>query len=54
MYYAHFCECKKLWNKYGGNILLGYKKLQDLGKIEIITCATTYGFLPLMNNKKRP
>ncbi|MDR1522351.1 MAG: DUF1957 domain-containing protein [Endomicrobium sp.] len=52
MYYERFLDCKRLWEKYNGNILLGYKKLQDLGKIEIITCCATHGFLPLMNNQK--
>jgi 1,4-alpha-glucan branching enzyme len=52
MYYDHFQDCKRLWNKYNGNILNGFKKLQFLGKIEIITCCATHGFLPLMNNEK--
>ncbi len=52
MYDGHFKECKRLWEKYNGNILTGFKKLQDMGKIEIITCCATHGFLPLMNNEK--
>jgi 1,4-alpha-glucan branching enzyme len=52
MYDARFKECKRLWDKYGGNILNGFKNLQDMGKIEIITCCATHGFLPLMNNEK--
>jgi 1,4-alpha-glucan branching enzyme len=52
MYYDCFLDSKRLWEKYNGNILLGYKKFQDLGKIEIITCCATHGFLPLMNNEK--
>jgi 1,4-alpha-glucan branching enzyme len=52
MYDAHFKECKRLWEKYNGNILTGFKNLQDLGKLEIITCCATHGFLPLMNNEK--
>jgi len=31
------------------NILNGFKKYQDLGKLEIITCGATHGFLPLMD-----
>lgn len=34
--------------KYDGNILGGFKKLQDAGHIEIITCAATHGYLPLL------
>jgi 1,4-alpha-glucan branching enzyme len=52
MYYDRFIECKQIWEKYGGNILLGYKRLQDLGKIEIITCCATHGLLPLLLNEK--
>ncbi|MDR1695789.1 MAG: DUF1957 domain-containing protein [Endomicrobium sp.] len=52
MYDSRFKECKRLWEKYGGNILHGFKNLQDMGKLEIITCCATHGFLPLMNNEK--
>jgi 1,4-alpha-glucan branching enzyme len=36
-------------NKYHKNLLLGFKKFQDLGKLEIVTCGATHGFLPLMD-----
>ncbi|MDR2708766.1 MAG: DUF1957 domain-containing protein [Elusimicrobiota bacterium] len=52
MYYDRFIECKRIWESYGGNILKGFKKFQDLGKIEIITCCATHGLLPLMLDKK--
>jgi 1,4-alpha-glucan branching enzyme len=52
MYYERFMDCKKIWEGYNGNILTGFKKFQDLGKIEIITCCATHGFLPLMVNEK--
>jgi len=52
MYDKHFKECKRLWEKYAGNILTGFKNLQDMGKLEIITCNATHGFLPLMNDEK--
>ncbi len=35
-------------NKYHRNLLNGFKMFQDLGKLEIITCGATHGFLPLM------
>ena len=50
MYYDRFQDCKRIWEKYNGNILTGFKNLQDAGKIEIITCCATHGFLPLMTN----
>jgi len=37
--------------KYGRNIVTAFKKFQDLGVLEIITCGATHGFLPLMQNK---
>ncbi len=37
--------------KYGRNLVQAFKKFQDLGKLEIITCAATHGFLPLMMNR---
>ena len=37
--------------KYGRNLVGAFKKFQDLGKLEIITCGATHGFLPLMVNR---
>ena len=51
MYEEKFKTCRKIWEKYHGNILTGFKNIQDAGKIEIITCCATHGFLPLMNNE---
>lgn len=36
-------------NKYHKNLLLGFKHFQDMGKLEILTCGATHGFLPLMD-----
>jgi 1,4-alpha-glucan branching enzyme len=36
--------------KYGRNLVTAFRKFQDLGKLEIITCGATHGFLPLMLN----
>ena len=33
---------------YGGNLLNAFKRFQDLGKVEILTCAGTHGYLPLL------
>jgi 1,4-alpha-glucan branching enzyme len=38
--------------KYDRNLVSAFKKFQDLGKVEIITCGATHGFLPLMMNQK--
>ncbi|MCK4258586.1 MAG: DUF1957 domain-containing protein [Halanaerobiales bacterium] len=39
-------------DKYNKNIIQGFKGLQDRGQIEIITCAATHGYLPLMVQKE--
>ncbi len=35
--------------KYKKNLVTGFRKFQDLGKLEVITCGATHGFLPLMD-----
>ncbi len=35
--------------KYNNNLINGFKKFQDSGNLEIITCCATHGFLPLMS-----
>lgn len=37
-------------NEYKKDILGEFKKLQDNGFLEIITCAATHGYLPLLSN----
>jgi 1,4-alpha-glucan branching enzyme len=34
---------------YGGNLVPAFARLQDAGLIEIITCAATHGYLPLLD-----
>ena len=36
-------------NKYNRDLVRVFKKLQDNGHIEIITCAATHGYLPLLS-----
>ncbi|MNW97110.1 1,4-alpha-glucan branching enzyme [compost metagenome] len=35
-------------DKYKGNLVTAFKKFQDMGVLEIVTCTATHGFLPLM------
>ncbi|TDX44575.1 glycoside hydrolase family 57 protein [Orenia marismortui] len=35
-------------HKYNKNLVNAFKKFQDLGYLEIITCGATHGYLPLM------
>src|SRR5690606_36858185 len=49
MYHRKFSDCRRVFvEEYSGNLLRGFKALQDHGKLEIITCGATHGFMPLM------
>jgi 1,4-alpha-glucan branching enzyme len=37
--------------RYDRNLVSAFRTFQDLGKVEIITCAATHGFLPLMTSR---
>ena len=52
MYERMLKEGRRIWEKYHGNILNGFKYFQDAGNLEIITCCATHGFLPLKINRK--
>ncbi len=53
MYNQKFSRYKELFeNYYNERILDGFKKFQDMGKLEIITCCATHGFLPLQVHKE--
>ncbi|MBV9464413.1 MAG: DUF1957 domain-containing protein [Verrucomicrobiae bacterium] len=39
-----FCD------QYHRNLIAAFRKFQDAGKLEIITCGATHGFLPLMRD----
>lgn len=48
MYEHKFKRVRDLYyNYYHKNIISGFKKFQEMGKIEIITCCATHGYLPL-------
>ncbi len=56
MYESHFKMARYVFEeKYDRNLLNAFKKFQNLGKLEIITCGATHGYLPLMlsQNAKR-
>ncbi len=53
MYLDKFRAARDLFSaRYGGNLVLGFKKFQDMGKLEILTCGATHGFLPLMVHRE--
>lgn len=48
MYYHRFTHTRKVFvEKYKMNLIPAFRRLQDLGKLEIITCAGTHAYLPL-------
>jgi 1,4-alpha-glucan branching enzyme len=49
MYHHRFHRCKELFeNKHQRNLLNGFRHFFDTGRLELMTCAATHGFLPLM------
>ncbi len=49
MYHELFIEARDLFvNRYQQNLASAFRQFQEAGKLEIITCAATHGFLPLM------
>ncbi len=56
---THYAETARFWQRFfrqtlehfqalGGNIVGGFKHFHQAGLIEIITCAATHGYLPLL------
>jgi len=53
MYFWKLTRARQIFTeRYYSNIIQAFKRYQDLGKIEIITCAATHGYLPLMPNRR--
>lgn len=49
MYRDRFHHTRHVFaEKYGCNLVNALKRLQELGRLEVITCAATHGFLPLL------
>ncbi|MCK8817321.1 DUF1957 domain-containing protein [Natroniella sulfidigena] len=49
MYLNQFEKSKEIFiSQYNKNLVNGFKKFQDLGYLELITCGATHGYLPLM------
>jgi len=49
MYFNKFSHARDMFQRYACNLVGAFKKFQDLGKLEIITCGATHGFFPLMD-----
>jgi 1,4-alpha-glucan branching enzyme len=50
MYYSRFLGIRDAFvNHYRGDLVEGFKRLMDLGKIEIVASAATHAYLPLLS-----
>lgn len=53
MYFKTLSVSLDLWNnKYGRNLINAFRRLQEEGVLEIITCGATHGFLPLISTEE--
>jgi 1,4-alpha-glucan branching enzyme len=51
-YLERFCRAREVFVKqYHNNLVHGFRRFFDTGKLELITCGATHGFLPLMLNR---
>jgi 1,4-alpha-glucan branching enzyme len=49
IYHSRFLECREIYvDRLKCDLVGAFKRYQDAGHLEIITCAATHGFLPLM------
>jgi len=49
MYLRKFRRCREVFvDQYHRNLVTGFRAVQDTGKLEIVTCGATHGFMPLM------
>ena len=49
LYLDLFTHARDLFERYHRNLVLAFKRFQDAGNLEIITCGATHGYLPLMD-----
>jgi len=49
MYLNNFYKARDAFERYGRNLVSAFKNFQELGKLEIVTCAATHGYFPLMD-----
>ncbi|MFA5038276.1 MAG: 1,4-alpha-glucan branching protein domain-containing protein [Candidatus Omnitrophota bacterium] len=52
MYLRIFTESRDLFERYHRNLVSAFRRFQDSGNLEIITCGATHGFFPLMEVTK--
>ncbi len=50
MYHDRFRLLRETYFSHGRDLVAAFRKFQDAGKLEIITCAATHALLPLLTN----
>ena len=50
MYHRRFLGIRETYLAYGRNVVGAFRKFQEQGRLEIITCAATHALLPLLAN----
>ncbi|MBI5124512.1 MAG: DUF1957 domain-containing protein, partial [Candidatus Omnitrophica bacterium] len=55
MYHNDFLEARRIFvDVCGKDLNNAFKRFQDLGRLEVITCCATHGYLPLMEVERQP
>jgi 1,4-alpha-glucan branching enzyme len=49
MWRDHFKMIRQAFDNYNRNLIAEFKRLQDAGYIEIMTCGATHGYMPLLS-----
>ncbi|GAB4343509.1 MAG: DUF1957 domain-containing protein [Candidatus Abyssubacteria bacterium] len=51
MYLSRFSDARRTFEqRYGCDLVTAFRTFQDSGKLEILTCCATHGFLPCLNH----
>jgi 1,4-alpha-glucan branching enzyme len=49
MYHDRFLTLRHTWRCHDGDLILAFKKLQEAGRLEVITSTATHAFFPLLD-----
>ncbi len=50
MYHSLFTQCVAVFRGYDCDLNAGFRRFQKVGVLELITCAATHGYLPLLRS----
>jgi 1,4-alpha-glucan branching enzyme len=49
MYFQRFQSLRHTWRCHEGNLVAAFRRLQDAGRVEVITSTATHGYFPLLD-----